>query len=324
MEPLSITAAIGGLLGVSSRLYEYLHAYFTTAKDAPDVLITISTEIRDTQLALASLQVLLTTVAFLSNQRTALIQFEDLADTVADTVLTYSELEATITPFIAKKEQGVTLKARLGWTQAEDECFKIIDRLQLALAVKVDQILQINQFLFQRFMKSETRLEVESLLSGRLKDTVSNLEDDNQIIRTNRPSDYHPTSVEEAIRFTFHEDLKMSRIYHMTQKEGCGHSIISSAVQTTSWSIFSGLTLDSLTFSVISVFSLPLYPSDITNSNDCAFGQQGKSQLLNLQNSLPAIQVLFEPSESQSLSHQTVSHQKEAPVQQTNTRALCQ
>ena len=130
MEPLSIAAAIGGLLGVSSRLYEYLHAYFSTAKNAPRVLITLSTEIRDIQLALASLQVLLTSVASLPTQRTSLIQFEDLAITVTDTVLAYSELDATITPFITTQQQSISLKARHGWTRAEEDCLKIVDRLQ--------------------------------------------------------------------------------------------------------------------------------------------------------------------------------------------------
>lgn len=61
MEPLSIATAIGGLLGVSSRLYEYLHLFYATAKDAPRVLVALSMEIRDIQMALASLQIFLTT-----------------------------------------------------------------------------------------------------------------------------------------------------------------------------------------------------------------------------------------------------------------------
>lgn len=70
----------------------------------------------------------------------------------------------------------------------------------------------------------------------------------------------------------------MSRVYRMARHEGCDHSFISVAVRTTSWSIFSCLTLDSVTPSIISVFSLPLYPNDIANSSCYVFGSANGSQ----------------------------------------------
>ena len=179
-------------------------------------------------------------------------------------------------------------------------------RAQLALADKVDRILQINQFLFERFMKPETRFEVESILSHRVDNKDSYSGSESGTIRPRHSSAYRPTSVGEAIgiRFAFDEDLKMSRVYRMAQNDDCRYSVCS-AVRTTSWSIFSGLTLESMTLSVVSVFSLPLYSNDISNPSDYLFGDQQTSHPQILRQPLPAGRTLAEPTESRSMSRGT-------------------
>jgi hypothetical protein len=62
-------------------------------------------------------------------------------------------------------------------------------------------------------------------------------------------------------RFAFDDDLHSSRVYRKARRSGCDHSLVSSAIRTQSWSIFSGLSLADI--SVISVVALPLYPKDI-------------------------------------------------------------
>ena len=176
-------------------------------------------------------------------------------------------------------------------------------RAQLALADKVDRILQINQFLFERFMKPETRFEVESILSHRVDNKDSYSGSESGTIRPRHSSAYRPTSVGEAIgiRFAFDEDLKMSRVYRMAQNDDCRYSVCS-AVRTTSWSIFSGLTLESMTLSVVSVFSLPLYSNDISNPSDYLFGSLQTSHPQIPRKPLPAARTLAEPTEPRSMS----------------------
>lgn len=159
-------------------------------------------------------------------------------------------------------------------------------RSQPALAAKLDQILEINQFLFERFMSPEARLKADSVATRTIGPSLNS---ENDTIRGGRLSNYNPASVEEAvgIRFAFDEDLQMSRVYRMARHEGCDQSFISVAVRTTSWSIFSGLTLDSVTPSIISVFSLPLYPNDIANSSCYVFGSANESQPPNPLSSRP-------------------------------------
>jgi hypothetical protein len=130
MDPLSITASIVGILAAASKVGELLKATISTAKDAPRVLVALASEVQQVRAALSSLQTLLADLSSTQSHRAALIQIDQLIVTLTDSVLTFSELETAIAPFVALQSAKVPLKARLKWLWAEDSCNKIVDRLQ--------------------------------------------------------------------------------------------------------------------------------------------------------------------------------------------------
>lgn len=130
MDPLSVTASIVGILAAAGKLTELLHGIISTAKDAPQVVTALLCETRDVQAALSSLQSLLVDLSASPPRRTALIQIDQLIVTLTESVLTFSELEAIITPLAALTAPKFTIRTRLRWTRAEGNCTKIVERLQ--------------------------------------------------------------------------------------------------------------------------------------------------------------------------------------------------
>jgi hypothetical protein len=130
MDPLSVTASIVGILTAAAKIGELLHVTISTAKDAPHVLTALACEVKEVQAALSSLQILLTDLSSTPTHRAALIQLDQLIVTLTESVLTFSELETAIAPFLTPRGTKVPLRTRLKWTRAESQCAKIVERLQ--------------------------------------------------------------------------------------------------------------------------------------------------------------------------------------------------
>lgn len=84
---------------------------------------------------------------------------------------------------------------------------------------------------------------------------------------------------QQKFRSAFEEALDASKVYKRTLYNSSQSSIISNAAHSTASSVLSGLSLGDV--SVIAVFALPLYPSDIKNNQHYAFGDSPE-QPLNL------------------------------------------
>lgn len=130
MDPLSVTASIVGILAAAGKLSELLHTTICNAREAPKVVTTLGSEINDIRAALLSLQGLITYLSSSAPRRTALIQLDQLVVTLTESVLTFSELEAIITPLAVPNEELFPLRARLKWTRVERNCSKMVEKLQ--------------------------------------------------------------------------------------------------------------------------------------------------------------------------------------------------
>jgi hypothetical protein len=130
MDPLSVTASIFGILAVTAKVGGLLHGTISTVKDAPRVLSALACEVQEVQAAFASLQILITSLSSKPSHRAALIQLDHLIITLTGSVLTLSELEKAIAPFVVPHGAEIPLKTRLKWTRAEGDCTKIVERLQ--------------------------------------------------------------------------------------------------------------------------------------------------------------------------------------------------
>jgi hypothetical protein len=130
MDPLSITASIVGILAATAKVSESLHSTISTVKDAPHVLGVLSREAEEFRIALSMLQSLLVDLSSASPRRTALIPIDHLIATFTECALTVSELEVAITPYTALPSQKIPLPTRLKWIRAENDCMKLVERLQ--------------------------------------------------------------------------------------------------------------------------------------------------------------------------------------------------
>ncbi|KAF2832706.1 hypothetical protein CC86DRAFT_401453 [Ophiobolus disseminans] len=288
MDPLSVTASIVGILAAAAKIGESLHGTISTAKDAPQVLTALDCEVREFQAALSSLQVLLLDLSSASPHRTALVQVDHLIATLTECVLTFSELETTIVPFASLRGPKVPLRTRLKWTRAESDCLKILERLQRhkstislmlnifqcasdaeasrsqsTLEAMVEQLLLSNRQLCRRLRNLEDVLDASSFVARGNDNASLFSRAESTTSATRRLSARETPSMIKAIsmRYAFEDDLESSRVYRMVKKDACDHSLISSAIRTQTWSIFSGLSLAEI--SNISVVALPLYVDDI-------------------------------------------------------------
>ncbi|PVI06946.1 hypothetical protein DM02DRAFT_649288 [Periconia macrospinosa] len=303
MDPLSVTASIVGILAASGKLSELLRSIISTAKDAPQVVTQLGCEINEVRAALSSLQTLLTDLSSAPPSRAALIQLDQLIVILTESVLTFSELEAIVSPLAASPGKKFSLINRLKWTRAEGNCLKMVERLQRhkasislmlnilqcasdaeagrsqeSLEYMVEQLLESNQELCKRLKNLEDAFDARSTISKKFDDSSLISREDNETITTARPSNNARTSIIEAVRlrFAFDDDLESSRVYRMVRNDYCDRSFVSSAVRTNAWSIFSGITLADI--SIISVVALPLYPRDIVNREHYSFGDTEASQ----------------------------------------------
>ncbi|KAH8716779.1 hypothetical protein GQ44DRAFT_560180, partial [Phaeosphaeriaceae sp. PMI808] len=288
MDPLSVTASIVGILAAAGKIGELLNGTISTAKDAPQVLTTLACEVREVQAVLPSLQILLINLSSAQPHRAAMIQLDQLIVTLTEAALTMSDLEKGIAPFIVPPGSKVPVRVRLRWTRAEGNCTKIVERLQRhkasmslmlnilqctsdaeagrskeSLEVIVKQLLQSNQKLCKRLQNLEDSFDARSTITTKLDNLSLISEADNATITSASPARGNRMSILEAVRvrFAFDDDLQSSRVYRMVKRDSCDHSLISSAIHTQTWSIFSGLSLADI--SVISVVALPLYPEDV-------------------------------------------------------------
>lgn len=138
------------------------------------------------------------------------------------------------------------------------------------LCALVEQVVISNQDLSARLRRLERGQSHFSLDAGNPR---SVLEDDALTIR---PQVGHQTghdvipSSTDTIGFAFDPILQTSRVYSNCRFRHSQSSLTSSARQTVARSSFSSLSLSDI--SNISVFSLPIYAIDITNSKWYTFG----------------------------------------------------
>jgi hypothetical protein len=146
-------------------------------------------------------------------------------------------------------------------------------RSQFSLELMVAQLLQSNQQLCKRLKNLEDSFDARSTITRKFDNLSFVSQEDDATIRTAAlPASNHLSFFEAVrVRFAFEDDLQSSRVYRMADRDGCDHSLASSAIRTQSWSIFSGLSLADI--SIISVVALPLYPEDIRDHvNYYSFG----------------------------------------------------
>jgi hypothetical protein len=128
MDPLSVMASVVGLMTAASNVSSVLLAVKSSMKDAPQMVNHVLSEVKEVEISLSAIQKFLMGITSAPRRRIALIQLDQLIATLTEAVLTFSELEAMVTPLVSKSN-APTLE-RLRWALKEDKVSSIMQRLQ--------------------------------------------------------------------------------------------------------------------------------------------------------------------------------------------------
>ncbi|KAI9790158.1 MAG: hypothetical protein M1816_005358 [Peltula sp. TS41687] len=307
MDPLSIMASVAGLLTATAKVSSVLRTV-TTLKDAPKLARSVLVEVDQIRSALNILQDFIRGIDSQPRSRRALIQLEDLIAMLTELVLTFSELEATVTGLDSSDPWA--WPGRVKWAWKEDTILQALERIQrqkssLSLMMNiiqcqsdrqaeesqeslhslVEEVFRSNKDLSQRLRNLEETYSTRRSIQQGVKDKDRRNEgdydqDDADTIVPDKGTKPHPEPSliqMAAFHFAFEDELYSSRVYRRTQLNTTDVSFTSSAVRTNAWSVFSGLSLADV--SVISAFALPIYLHEISNRQHYIFGEPGLTAL---------------------------------------------
>ncbi|KAH0538887.1 hypothetical protein FGG08_004543 [Glutinoglossum americanum] len=304
MDPLSVAASVVGLLIAAGKMAQSLKQ-LTSLADAPSSAKAVLTEMSDMAAALEHLQDYLNGTTSVPAGRGQFILLEHVVVTLTGCVTTYSELELIIDSVHVDPEMGAF--DRIKWAVKEKEILDIVRRIQnhkssltlmltilqcksnqeaensmARLCSLIERVARSNENLSSRLHRLEGRQ-----LSPDAGNPPSVLGDDSSTIRpaiNNRTDQVSITAATRSVRFSFEETLQSSRVYLRSMFRHSESSLSSSVQRAAAISMFSSLSLADV--SNISVFSLPIYAIDISNSYWYTFdlgGTQQNSQLQEVQ-----------------------------------------
>jgi hypothetical protein len=128
MDPLSVMASVVGLLTAAGTVTSILLSLKSSLSDAPRLIDHVILEVREVEISLSAMHKFLIGISSVPKRRIALIQVDQLRATLTDSVLTFSELEALVTPLIGRSD--ILVLERVKWAWKEDAVSRIMQRLQ--------------------------------------------------------------------------------------------------------------------------------------------------------------------------------------------------
>ncbi|KAK0103378.1 hypothetical protein ONS95_005404 [Cadophora gregata] len=294
-DPLSVAASVAGLLTAAQMTSAAISKLVSTKKSGSSEINDIKTTVDTLRPVVQQVQLLLLNQAKIHPERAAMILFEEIALTLTELVRVFSDLKKCIEGLDADQKLGWLDSVR--WLSKADELKGYLQRLEkgksslilmisivttkstFAAETAVGELrtmwVQSNQEMSERMARMEKMMARSVLVGGNdsgsifSKDIVS----DATVVASTNPT-IHP-----ALGFSFDDDLQTSWVYKRAKAHATRpFSIASSTQLTQSWSILSALSLSQI--SNIAVQALPIFESDLHNSNLYSFGDAEMDGLL--------------------------------------------
>ncbi|KAF3119188.1 hypothetical protein TWF569_004293 [Orbilia oligospora] len=290
MEALGIAASIVGLLAAGAKLIPWLVNIADKVADAPISVKAVSPELKETIIILEAIQLYVLDRQAVAENRWALILLEHISVTLSGFVLTYSDLERHVDFVQPDKEMSVFDRSK--WLLKEKEILDVIRRLQnhkssLSTMLNILQCQTLRQDQGLVAQLERRRAAPESMAIMPVPDVTTpsaiSVRDDTSTTaskqsNTSRVSKISmlslfpgPKSPErrKGPTFEFEKDLKTSWVYKrssfgflsqsktsLLSRRGTERGVAMSALSKVSWTEIPNL----------SVFNLPVFASDIYNS----------------------------------------------------------
>lgn len=127
MDPLSVTASVVGLRTAAQQVAAILCKVRSGIVDAPRLADQLLSQVKELEICLSSLHKLLARIKSAPTRRISMIQVDQLVATLTEAVLTFSELDALLTPLETGCEASIRQRLKLAWK--EDTISNILTRL---------------------------------------------------------------------------------------------------------------------------------------------------------------------------------------------------
>jgi hypothetical protein len=127
MDPLSVIASVAGLLAAAGKVASILSKVKSSIGDASQFLDQLLSQINELESSLSAVSKFLARISSAPRRRISMIQVDQLVATLTEAVLTFSELEALLTPLGAWSE--ISMLERMQWAWKEDTISRIMLRL---------------------------------------------------------------------------------------------------------------------------------------------------------------------------------------------------
>ncbi|KAH6682774.1 hypothetical protein B0J14DRAFT_574349 [Halenospora varia] len=170
MDPLSVTASVIGLLAATGKVVSVLNKVKSSLGSASQLVDQLLSQIKEVEISLFAVDNLLVGIQSAPRRRIAMIQVDQLVATLTETVLTFSELEAMVTPL--ERRSDIPLLERWKWVWKEEVVTSVMLRLDRHKA-SLSLMLTIVQC--ESDLRAERSREI-------LQDTVQQLLESNQEI----------------------------------------------------------------------------------------------------------------------------------------------
>lgn len=125
-DPLSIAAAVVGLLATAGKVCSVLSAFVSDVVDAPQTARDTLATVEEVRLALEMVKGLVDTVSTLPSRRRVLVRLDHIAITLSNCVLTLSELESLMCCF----KDNILIRLRWFWLWSEKKVLRLLSRLE--------------------------------------------------------------------------------------------------------------------------------------------------------------------------------------------------
>ena len=127
MDPLSVAASVVGLLGAGAAVTKFL-ASVISAGDAPSLAKRVLAEVTDLTAALQHVQQYISGRAQSSTERQSMVLLEHVLTTLTGCVLTFSELQSTLSRLSIDSNMGTY--DRMKWIRQQPRIGALVQRLQ--------------------------------------------------------------------------------------------------------------------------------------------------------------------------------------------------
>ena len=128
MDPLSVTAAIVGLLATGAKVSSSLWGFIGGVKQAPSMVYDLLDELHEIRTYLTQLQSLVPELELESRPRAALIMIDHVVITLTASVMNFSKLEEIVDSIVVTGEP-INAHGRIRWVKKEQNIRVILHRL---------------------------------------------------------------------------------------------------------------------------------------------------------------------------------------------------